>query len=61
MKTAKEREEAFRRDLAELLAKHNAELCASSDDFDSPFIDIMMPSEFDENYNHTAEFVNFKL
>ena len=61
MKTAKEREEAFRRDLAELLAMHNALLCASIDAFDSPFIEVAMHCEFDENDNQTAEFVYFIL
>lgn len=51
MKTAKQREQEFRADLAELLKKHGAELGATLDyEMDGArraFVEVFMPSQVD--------------
>jgi hypothetical protein len=65
MKTAKEREEAFRRELAELLSKHNAELLVTDDGrsygMQSGIAEVSMMSEWDADGNQTAEYTEFRL
>ena len=65
MKTAKEREEAFRRDLAELLAKHKAELDITDDGksygMHSGIAEVTMMSEWDAEGNLTADYTEFRI
>lgn len=65
MQTAKEREEAFRRDLAELLAKHKAELNITDDGrsygMHSGIAEVTMMGEWDAEGNATAEYTEFRL
>ncbi len=65
MKRANEREEAFRRDLAELLAKHKAELDITDDrkpyGLHSGEAVVTMQSERDEAGNQTAEYTEFRI
>ena len=65
MKTPKEREEAFRRDLAELLAKHKAELDITDDGksygMHRGIAVVTMMSEWDEAGNQTAEYTEFRI
>ena len=65
MKTAKEREEAFRCDLAELLARHKAELAITDDGksygMHSGIAVVTMMSEWDEAGNQTAEYTEFRI
>ncbi len=65
MQTAKEREEAFRRDLAELLAKHKAELNITDDGksygMHNGVAEIMMMSEWDAEGNLTADYTEFRI
>ena len=65
MQTPKEREDAFRRDLAELLAKHKAELEITDDrkpyGLHSGEAVVTMMSEYDEDGNQTAEYTEFRI
>jgi hypothetical protein len=65
MQTPKEREDAFRRDLAELLAKHKAELDITDDrkpyGLHSAEAVVTMMSEWDEAGNQTAEYTEFRI
>ena len=65
MKTSKEREEAFRRDLAELLAKHKAELKITDDGrsygMQSGIAEVTMMSEWDAEGNLTADYTEFQI
>ena len=65
MRTAKEREEAFRRDLAELLAKHKAELDITDDGrsywMHSGIAVVTMTGEWDGDGNETAEYTEFRI
>ena len=65
MKTAKEREEAFRRDLAELLVKHNAELEITDDGksygMQKGIVVVTMVSEWDADVNLIAAYTDFRL
>lgn len=65
MQTPKEREEAFRRDLAELLAKHKAELDITDDGKDygmhSGIAVVTMLGEWDGDGNKTAEYTEFRI
>ena len=65
MLTAKEREEAFRRDLEELLLKHKAELDITDDGkprgVHSAVAEVTMMSEFDGEGNQTAEYTEFRI
>ena len=65
MKTAKEREEAFRRDLAELLAKHKAELDITDDRKSygqhNGIAVVTMMGEWDSNGDATAEYTEFEI
>jgi hypothetical protein len=64
-RTAKEREEAFRRDLAELLAKHKAEMDVTDDGKPygqhSGIAVITMMNEFDKAGNEIAEYTEFNI
>ena len=64
MKTAKEREEAFRKDFQELLTKHNAEVDMydyGTDYFPDMFIEVIMPGKWDADGNQIDEYTEFKL
>lgn len=65
MKAPKEREAAFRRDLAELLAKHDAELVITDDHkpwgLHSAMAIVSMPTERDADDNITADYTEFTL
>jgi hypothetical protein len=65
MQTPKEREAAFRRDLAELLAKHRAELEITDDrkpyGLHSAEAVVTMPSEWDEDGNQIADYTEFRI
>ncbi|MDP1650508.1 MAG: hypothetical protein Q8M01_20230 [Rubrivivax sp.] len=65
MKTAVERERAFRDDLAALLKKHNAELAVTDDGrsygMHRGIAEVTMMSEWDEDHNQTAEYVEFRI
>ena len=65
MKTAKEREEAFRRDLAELLAKHKAELDITDDGksygMHNGIAVVTMMGERDSNGDAMAEYTEFQI
>lgn len=65
MQTSSEREKAFRRDLAELLAKHKAELDITDDR--KPYgmhkgeAVVTMMSEYDEAGDQVAEYTEFRI
>ena len=65
MQTPNKREDAFRRDLSELLGKHKAELNVTDDRKDygmhSGIVVVTMPSEWDAGGNQTAEYTEFRL
>ena len=65
MKTSKEREEYFRRDLCELLARHKAELNITDDGrsygMHSGIAEVVMDGEWDTEGNQTAEYTEFRL
>jgi hypothetical protein len=65
MRTPKEREDAFRRDLAALLAKHKAELEITDDGkpygLHSAEAVVTMMGEWDEAGNQTAEYTEFRI
>ncbi len=65
MQTRQEREAAFRRDLAELLAKHKAELDITDDGRPwgghNGIAVVTMMSEWDEAGNQTAEYTEFRI
>lgn len=65
MRTAKEREAAFRLDLAELLKKHKAELDITDDGkaygMHSGIAIVTMMGEWDGDGNITAEYTEFRL
>lgn len=65
MRTAQEREEAFRRDLAELLAKHKAELDITDDGkaygMHSGIAVVTMMSEWDSDGNVTDDYTEFRI
>ena len=65
MRTSKEREEAFRRDLEELLAKHNAELDITDDarayGMHRGIAVVSMMNEWDCDGNQTAEYTDFLI
>lgn len=65
MQTPKEREEAFRRDLAELLAKHKAELAVTDDGksygLHNGIAVVTMMSEWDEDGNQIADYAEFRI
>lgn len=63
MQTAKEREAAFRRDLAELLTKHKAELAITDNGksygMHSGIAAVTMMSEWNTEGNLTGEYTEF--
>jgi hypothetical protein len=59
--TAQEREQAFRRDLEELLASHGAEMDARRDFNSNLMIEVTLPSKFTESGEVTEEFAVFDL
>lgn len=65
MQTAKEREEAFRRDLAALLDKHEAEIDVTDDGrpygMHSGVCRVTMQGLWDENGDPIAEHTEFEL
>lgn len=65
MRTPKEREDAFRRDLAELMARHRAELDITDDGksygLHQGIAVVTMMSEWDADGNQTAEYTEFRL
>ena len=65
MRTPKEREDAFRRDLADLLAKHKAELEIADDGrgrgMHSSIAIVTMASEWDDAGNQTAKYTEFLI
>jgi len=64
MKTAKEREEAFRKDFQELLTKHNAEVDIMeqlTDHYLISVIEVIMPGKWDADGNQIDEYTEFKL
>ena len=65
MQTPKEREDAFRRDLAKLLTKHKAVLDITDDRKDygmhSGIAVVTMMSEWDDAGNQTAEYTEFRI
>lgn len=66
MLTAKEREEAFRKDFQELLSKHKAEFDITDDGrpygMQSGTVVIYMNSEYDkESFECTKEYTEFRL
>jgi hypothetical protein len=65
MRTAAEREASFRADLAELLAKHKAELDITDDGssygMHSGIAVVTMMSEFDEDGNLLADYTEFRI
>ncbi len=65
MKTAKEREAAFRADLAELLARHKAELNITDDGksygLHQGVAEVTMMAEYDADGNQTAESTDFRI
>lgn len=65
MKTSKQREEDFRRDLAELLARHDAELTVTDDGkgygMHSGACLISMQSEWNKDGDILAEYTEFQL
>ena len=65
MKTAKEREEAFRADFAELLKKHDAEFEVTDDGkaygMHSGIAVVSMSSSWDETGEQITEYTEFRL
>lgn len=65
MKTAQQREEEFRKDLAELLAKHGAEMDITDDGrpwgMHSGVCHITMYGKYDEEGNTLEEDASFNL
>ncbi|HET6497501.1 MAG TPA: hypothetical protein VFH17_00400 [Coriobacteriia bacterium] len=61
MKTAREREEAFRFGLLELLAKHNAELLITDGGMHKGVVIVTMPPQCDERGDVVAECAEFDL
>lgn len=65
MKTAKEREAAFRHDLSALLAKHEAELTLTDDGkpygMHTGIAVVTMTNQFDSDGNEIAEYTEFRL
>jgi hypothetical protein len=64
MKTAQEREAAFRFELAELLARHNAELeitLGGGDYGTCGIAEVTMISQYDENHKKIAEYTEFTI
>ena len=65
MITSAERECAFRKDLAELLAKHDAELQVTDDGkgygFHRGVCEISMGARWDSEGTQTAEYTDFQL
>ena len=65
MQTPTEREQAFRRDLDELLTKHKAELQITDDGkgygMHNGIAVVTMMSEWDEVNNQTAEYTEFQI
>ena len=68
MKTAKERESAFRREFVSLLAKHNATFVIATEYEEGepnknkiPVVIIYMPSEWDNTGNKIKESTEFKM
>lgn len=65
MRTAKEREEAFRSDLSELLAMHKAKLSVTDDGkgygMYCGIAEVAMMGEWDESGNQTVEYTEFRL
>lgn len=65
MKTAKEREAAFRNDLSELLATHDAELAVTDDGkpygMHAGIAVVTMTNQFDSDGNEIAEYTEFRL
>jgi hypothetical protein len=65
MKTAKEREADFRRDLDELLKKHNAELNVTDDGksygLHKGICEVFIPGEYDCEGNAIKEYADFRL
>ena len=65
MQTPKEREDAFRRDLAELLTKHKAELEITDDrkgyGMHNGIAVVTMMSEWDKDNNQTADYTEFRI
>jgi hypothetical protein len=64
MQTPREREVAFRKDLAELLARHRAEIDITYDGEDRGLhrtIVVTMLSEWDETGKLTAQYAEFPL
>jgi len=65
MKTAKQREEDFRRDLAELLARHDAELTVTDDGksygMHSGVCLITMQTEWNKDGDILADYTEFRL
>ena len=65
MNTAKEREAAFRADLAELLNKHHAALDITDDGkpygMHTAIVEITMPSEWDDDGGVISEYADFEL
>ena len=65
MKTSKQCEEEFRKDLAELLAKHNAELTMTDDGrpwgMHSGICIVTMYGKYDEEGNALEEGASFNL
>jgi hypothetical protein len=65
MKTATEREAAFRKDLAELLAKHGAELDITDDGKPygrhSAIAIVSMMCEYDSDGEVSADYTEFRI
>jgi len=65
MITAKEKEDAFRADFAELLTKHKAQLEITDDGkpygMHSPIAEIWIDAEFDADGNETAKHADFRI
>lgn len=65
MITKQEREQAFRHDLAELLAKHEAEMQVGDDGKDfgmhNGICEITMMTKWDEEGNQIAEYAEFLI
>ena len=65
MQAPKEREDAFRRDLAELLAKHKAEIDITDDGkgygMHRGIATVTMTSEWDDAGNQIADYTEFRI
>lgn len=65
VKTAKDREDAFRRDLKSLLAKHKAEMRITDDGkgygMHIGVAEVTMMSEWDAGGNLTADYTEFRI